>query len=132
MNWASSHLVKRKVFQGAPVQYGWLLQAEAGWDKKVIIKRKEGIDSVKVTFMWETDSKGFTDYLINVGQEIPGWLLKIPLQTGVETAFQSEFVVLGASDSTLSLWFLFFLYFNTASLAAQLVNKLPAMQETLV
>ena len=37
MNWASSHLVKRKVFQGAPVQYGWLLQAEAGWDKKVII-----------------------------------------------------------------------------------------------
>lgn len=89
MNWASSHLVKRKVFQGAPVQYGWLLQAEAGWDKKVIIKRKEGIDSVKVTFIWDTDSKGFTDYIINVGQEIPDWLLKIPLQTGVETAIQS-------------------------------------------
>ena len=60
MNWASSHPVKRKVFQGAPVQYGWLLQAGAGWDKKVITKRKEGIDSVKVTFIWETDSKGLS------------------------------------------------------------------------
>ena len=100
--------------------------------RKLLFKRKEGIDSVKVTFIWETDSKGFTDYLINVGQEIPDWLLKILLQTGVDTAIQSEFAVLGASDSTLSLWFLFFLYFNTASLAAQLVNKLPAMQETLV
>ena len=39
--------------------------------RKLLFKRKEGIDSVKVTFIWETDSKGFTDYLINVGQEIP-------------------------------------------------------------
>ena len=40
MNWAASHLAKRKELPGA-VQNGRFLKAERGWHKEVINKRKD-------------------------------------------------------------------------------------------
>lgn len=88
MNQAASHPASRKELQGT-TERERLLKPERGWDKEVV-NRKELFE--QGTFLWET--KIFIG-LPGADQEIPDWLVKIP--------------VLGKFEATVSLglksWF---------------------------
>ena len=80
MNQAASHPASRKELQGTPERER-LLKPERGWDKEVV-NRKELFE--QGTFLWET--KIFIGQLPpGAAQEIPDWLVKIPVLGKFET-----------------------------------------------